>query len=173
MPSEKPQEHWIKGLSSVLWPVFAFVVLIAFWSPLHTIATRLPDVIDKSQTISIAGLKLELDSTFRFRKPSPPVAEALKELYAEDVKILISNPDSALFSPPERVAEYREKYAHLIQLKLALESETIMLGQGGEAARKGTVFKLSPVGVAAKAYLVDLVVSSLIGVGAKTGEKAP
>lgn len=171
MATEKPQEHWIKGVSSVLWPLFAFVVLVSFWTQLQTIANRLPDLIDKSQTISIAGLKVELDNTSRIHNPSPPVAKALKDLYAEDIKLLITNPDAAVFSPPERVAEYRERFAHLIQLDLIREGKTTMLGQGGEVARNGTVFKLTPVGTEAKAYLVELVISTLVGAGAKTGEK--
>jgi hypothetical protein len=172
MTTEKTQEHWIKGASSALWPIFAFVVLFSFWSPLHTIANRVPDLIDKSKVISIAGLKIELDTALRFRKPSPPVEKALKNLYAEDLKLLIKNPDSALFAPIDQVTIYREQYAHLMELDLVREMDTTMLSQGAEKAHTGKAFKLSPVGVEAKAYVIDLIVSTFVGAGARAADSA-
>jgi hypothetical protein len=165
MATEKSYEHWTKGLASLLWPVLAFVMLCAFWTELHNIADRIPNVIDRSKSINIASVKIELDAALQMREPSPPVAKALQELYAEDLKLMLNSPDVPQFARAERLGEYREKYAHLMQLGLVVESESTMwVGTvPGPEDLRGHTFKYTPPGAEAKAYLIDVIVRLFSG----------
>jgi hypothetical protein len=49
----------IELVRAIAWPLFGIIVLISFWNPLYSTIQQLPNLVSRSENITIAGLTLE------------------------------------------------------------------------------------------------------------------
>jgi hypothetical protein len=75
----------VELIRALAWPILAVLVLISFWRPLHDTAVQIPDIVGRSDTITIAGLSLKVGRALR-RQASPEVQEVLARLSPEGLK---------------------------------------------------------------------------------------
>lgn len=84
--------EWVKVL---IWPLLAFACLIAFWQPLKEIGELVPNMLTRSDEISIGSIKLKmtLPSSADLAANTPPsVKAALAALSPGTVRYLIDQP---------------------------------------------------------------------------------
>src|SRR3954470_23543522 len=101
-------------LKVVLWPIIVVVIILIFWRPLYLTLNRLPDVLNKSEAITIGSLSIKLEKKI-ISKPTEEVQNVLKELSATSVETLIySNGTTNYYHESEML--YRQKqFSDLIE----------------------------------------------------------
>ncbi|SRR5712692_2297893 len=80
-------------IKALMWPVFAIVILVSFWRPLHEVATALPDLARSSESITIMGVSVRVGKRLAARA-SPDVREVLSKLSPTDVEFIITLGDT-------------------------------------------------------------------------------
>jgi hypothetical protein len=68
--------EWVRVL---MWPCLVLLLLALFWTPIRAAADLLPSMLDRSDEISIGGVKLKVRDSLR-SKASPTVRAALAGL---------------------------------------------------------------------------------------------
>ena len=69
-PMDSPKIPWpIELVKILIWPAFAFFVVIGFWEPLHSVARLMPDVLKETENITIGDVKISIRSTIATRVP--------------------------------------------------------------------------------------------------------
>src|SRR5262245_1682122 len=74
-------------LRAVLWPAFAFTVLLSFWTPLREVVKAVPKLIGDSEAITIGDVSLKISKDLRSKLP-PDVKMALNGISTEGIKFL-------------------------------------------------------------------------------------
>jgi hypothetical protein len=82
-------ELTVQLVAAVAWPFIALVVLVGFWQPLRGIAKALPDVVARSETITIASLSIEVGRGLR-GKATPQVEKALAGIEPSEIPQLLN-----------------------------------------------------------------------------------
>jgi len=102
---------------SLIWPLFAFVLLVSFWAPINNILKKIPSIIDRSESITIAGLSLKIEQGLNVR-PTDTVKKVLSKISADGVKKLMNKKNSSYYD--SKVWPKREN-EELFRLKLIEE----------------------------------------------------
>src|SRR5207253_2368384 len=108
----------VELIKALTWPLVISIVLIGFWTPLHNIVTQLPNLLSRSESVTIAGLSIKIGKDIG-RQVSPKVKEVISELSPEGLHRLINAPPfplptvSAVADKPGET-----EYAELIKLGL-------------------------------------------------------
>jgi hypothetical protein len=106
-------------VKALAWPLIALTVLISFWSPLRAVARQLPDIVNRSETITIAGLSIKVREGLR-RQATPEIARALANVTPDGLKRLLNT--SSLSCWGADGADFgRKENAELIRLGLVEE----------------------------------------------------
>lgn len=82
MPSEKNPtkfDLYLKLTTLLAWPIMILILLVIFWRPIKLLSSKLPKVVQKSETISIAGITLKMTDQIT-QKPTAKINEALTGL---------------------------------------------------------------------------------------------
>jgi len=108
-------------IKALAWPLFAVFLLFSFWKPLHTIINELPELIQRSKTVTVAGVVLEINQDLP--EPSEEVKTALAKISPEGVQELmrLSNESDYKNAPPSYI---KVTYEELIKLGLFMEVPT-------------------------------------------------
>jgi FMN phosphatase YigB (HAD superfamily) len=120
--TEKPKSRFelvVELIKATAWPVFAAVVLITFWGPLHDAAREIPTLIGRSDAVTIAGLSIKVGHGLR-EKASPDVRKVLAELSREGIEQILSVGSSSWWDKGAE-ASGRTAYAELLRLRLMEE----------------------------------------------------
>ena len=72
-------EIWVDLVKGLSWPLVALIVLFTMWTPLQRIAADLPDIIERSTSIKIGELAIEVDKGLG-QKATPEVQEVLAKM---------------------------------------------------------------------------------------------
>ena len=104
MSKESPKTRYeltVELIKALAWPLFAFFVLFSFWKPLHLAMNQLPEIVNRSNTITIAGLTIKIDRSLQLQnqEPSANVKKALSELTPEGIQTLMGLSGTATWLP--------------------------------------------------------------------------
>jgi hypothetical protein len=107
---------------ALAWPVLAVLLLVSFWTPLHTLMNTVPQLLSSSEEVSIGGATFHLRKSFVDQAP-PEVKEILGDLGPEEVQIIleVKPQDVVCFAYPPPPLEKRP-YTVLINLHLFEEA---------------------------------------------------
>jgi hypothetical protein len=172
-PSKSRFELIVELIKAVAWPLFAIVLLISFWRPLRSAVTQLPNIISRSETLSIAGLYLKVRRSLA-RQPSEEVKQALSKLSPDDLKRLQNF--TSTWCEEQYASSCRADYAALVSLGLIEEVPESELKT--QKDRSGTPYgfgvRITPKGKETQTLLNTLVsefVQELERSGEETSEK--
>jgi hypothetical protein len=110
----------VELIKALAWPLLAAVFLVSFWTPLHDTATLIPSIVNRSDTITIAGLSLKVGKALN-QKATPDIELALGELSKDGVKRLLEMSDSSWWDKGNEAIAQTEN-AELVKLGLATEA---------------------------------------------------
>lgn len=138
---------------ALAWPIVAFALLFALWSPLRQTAELIPSIISRSDTITISGLSLKIGQRLH-REATPEVEAVLKAIRKEDIELMLSVGDTSWWDRNGE-AGARSRYKKLIQLGLLSEikqSEFKFLTPEEQRTRSYGV-RITPLGDATRDFL--------------------
>lgn len=152
------------------WPILALIVLLAFWTPLHDTARQVPELLGRSDTITIAGLSLELSRELRY-KASPDVKEALGKLSQEAIKRLLNMGDSSWWNVGDE-SHGRFENGELLSLGLVEELDAADMRRQHEADQRkfGYGVAMTTLGRRTKSFLHSVVAEFVHELGRTTTE---
>lgn len=156
-PSKTRFELFVEFIKAVAWPLFASVVLISFWGPLRSSVSQLPNIVSRSETLSIAGLSLKIRRGLN-RQPSEELKKSLSKLTPEDLKFLLNFNSTRCLE--EHAASCKADYAGLLSLGLIQEMSEAELNQRIEETngrRYGFGARITPKGKETQGFLYALI----------------
>jgi|GEM_PF-4565712 len=136
----------VELVKALIWPAIVSALLISFWKPLHETANLLPTIVNRSDTITIAGLSLKVGHEIQREVPAE-VRSALKQLPASDISKLLVFHGSGGFSE-ESYLDYH--YGDLVRIGLVSKS----FHEEYDSLKWEA--KLSPLGIETKRFLASL-----------------
>lgn len=140
---------------AIAWPVFGLIMLVAFWGPLYSTIEQLPNLVSRSENITIAGLTLEIEKGLR-QQASPEVRQVLSELSPEGVRNLLTASEASYWN--EGSTSYgRTANAELVNLGLLEEIPTDELNEPQGSTSYGYGVRLTPFGKETQTFLFDLI----------------
>ena len=160
----------VELVKALAWPLFAAVVLILFWGPIRSAAGLLPNIVSRSEALSIAGLSIKIGKGIS-QRPSDDVKAALSKLSPDDLKRLL-NQSSSTRCGTESASTCKADYAPLVILGLMEEiPESELQLQDQSKMRYGYGARLTAKGRETQRFLYDLIsqfVQELERAGAET-----
>lgn len=119
MSDKSKTEISIELIRALAWPTIVVILLISFWAPLQKTAKLLPILIDRSDTITIAGLTIKVKESLR-KQASPEVEIVLSKLDRVGIEQVLEMGESTWWDIDD--SEYgRSKTVELISLGLLEE----------------------------------------------------
>lgn len=109
----------VELINGIAWPLFAFVLLIGLWGPLQSVATQFPDIIGRSETITIAGLSIKVGQGLK-QQASGDVEKVLSNLSPDGLRKLIDNGNESYWDYGSETYAKNE-VAELVRMKLLEE----------------------------------------------------
>jgi len=93
-PDSEPSKFdlYLKLARLVIGPILVLVVLCVFWKPIKILSLELPKLVEKSKTISVAGITIETDDQIT-QRPSTKINAALTGLEEEPLEELLEMGD--------------------------------------------------------------------------------
>ncbi|PTR05869.1 hypothetical protein C8R32_11540 [Nitrosospira sp. Nsp5] len=136
----------VELIKALAWPAIVGVLLFSFWAPLQKTANILPSLVDRSETISIAGMSLKVSQKLR----APPEIQAkLQALSPVAIGQLLRN-DTMLYNDLEGKRAYTRDYAELLSLGL-------MDDHADETGKFMGIVELSHSGKQAQTFLLSVI----------------
>ena len=135
-------ELFVELVKATAWPILVAVVLVAFWSPLRETARQIPELLGRSDTVTIAGLSLKLSRGLRYQT-SPEVKKVLAELSQEAIERLLAMASRSWWDVGSE-SHGRSENAELLRLGLVgvrvkIAYATILLPMLNPVCPSGTV----------------------------------
>ena len=113
-----PRDTAVEFTKVLAWPVLTVVLLICFWSPLHTLVNILPQLLSETEEFSIGGASAHLRKSFVDQAP-PDLKEILANLGPEEVRLILQvRPDDVVCYPDPPPPEQQRPYAALVRLNV-------------------------------------------------------
>lgn len=158
-------ELMVEMVKALAWPVFAFIILLSFWTPLREASRTLPGLLRRSEAITIAGLTIKLQGELR-AKASPEVEQALARLSPEDIEELLNFRFVGCWDADStNIQQIKDRYGRLVQSGLLVE----VADMGRCASTQGVTYEYalgpSPLGVEAQKFLFALLAAFLHELG--------
>lgn len=149
-------ELFVELIKVLAWPTFAFFILFSFWGSFRSVARLLPEVLGRSQSITIAGMSLEIGSDIGREAPDG-VSEILSDLPPSDIRILMNFRGPTFW---DYAGGYRQ-HETLMQAGLLEAISQDELNQRIERTGNNTSggIRLTPLGQSAQDYLMAIVSS--------------
>jgi hypothetical protein len=160
-------------IKAIAWPLFAFFILFSFWKPIHLAADQLSIIINRSNTITIAGLTLKIDQSLDLYKeqPSDEVRSVLANITPNAIRILLEHvqgPTCYLTTRDDPfIKQDKVDNAELISLGLYEEYKK------DETNKTAYCVHLTPVGITTQNYLYDLISAFLQSLGQPVSTSTP
>ncbi len=143
--SEQPKSKFeltVELIKATAWPGLTMIILITFWGPLRQTAEQFPYLVRRSDTITIAGLSLEVSRELR-RQASPEVEEVITELSKEGIKRVLRLSGGSYWDKGSET-HGRADYTELIHLKLVEEIAVDELERQNQEEGKNFGFGVRP-----------------------------
>lgn len=146
----------VELVKAVAWPLFATIALISFWGPLRLTARQLPELVSRSETITVAGLSLEVQRGVS-QQASDEVRKAVAELSPDGINNLLTMQGNVYYSL-ESVSFGRERYEEMIDLGLVEPLTANELDAAESDGREyGFGVEITPLGEEAQSLLLSLI----------------
>lgn len=144
-------------IKALAWPLFAAVVLISFWSQLQSASKELPNLLSRSETLSIAGLSLKIGKGLG-RQPSTKVKKALSELSPDGIHRLLNMSSSSWWDVGSESTGKTDN-AEVVRLGLLEEvpDNEIRATNERDGKRFGYGVRITPLGKETQAFLYALI----------------
>ena len=148
----------VELIKALVWPVIVFAVLIIFWEPLHLISKSLPSIVNRSETITIAGLSLKIRNSGTVQQPSPGVKDILSKLSPEAVERMLNNATSSFWKKGDE-SFGRTEYTELIKYNLYREIPQKELSDPARFKDKDYGFgvEITELGKETRKFLVQII----------------
>ncbi len=155
--SKTRYEITVELIKALLWPTIAIFILILFWQPLRLVADQLPNIVSRSETITISGLSIKIRNSDIVQKPSDSVKTALASLSADGVKTMLNNSNGVYWNVGDE-SFGRKQYAELIKLGLYREVPPKELQERNKQNKNyGFGAEVTPLGIETNQFLIQLV----------------
>lgn len=122
-------EMLVELVKATAWPVVALIVLTSFWSPLQRTAEQIPVLVNRSDSITIAGLSLKVSRDLR-TKASPEVEKVVARLSRTGIEQVLSLSEKTTWKP-DSVEHARGYTKELRDLGLVVELQPKELAEVG------------------------------------------
>ena len=106
----------VELVKAVAWPLFATIALLSFWGPLRLTVRQLPELVSRSETITVAGLSIEVQRNVS-QQATEEVRQAVAQLSPDSISNLITMQGRRYYFS-ESAAFGREEHAEMIDLGL-------------------------------------------------------
>jgi hypothetical protein len=158
-PNKSSVELATDFIKAIAWPLFALIFLISFWEPFQAAANMLPDIVNRSNTITIAGLTLQINRSLKLQnqQPSSEVKQVLADISPDDINKILATSGWRVWNAQE-VDGGRDEYAKLVKLGVFREMTNQELQNRTEYAVRpvyGVVNK--PLGDETRDFLIALI----------------
>jgi hypothetical protein len=87
-PRKSRYEITVSLISALAWPAIALFLLFLYREPLHAVAIQLPSLMANSNTITVAGVSVQVDRRLR-SQASTEALKSMSSLSAEGVRTLM------------------------------------------------------------------------------------
>lgn len=140
-------------IKASMWPVTILIFYILFSGDLHKCLAVVPTLLSNSKTISISGLKIEVNEKLKI-EATRPVKEILKRMSPDGIdKILELSPTSSqLLKESELTDSVRNRYYELYRLNLVTKSPITLTPEGNNIE-----LQLNDKGKDVRKFLVSLI----------------
>jgi hypothetical protein len=168
MPQPQPQkskfELGVDLIKALAWPLFSIIVLFSFWPQLHSTMDQLPDLLKRSNTITIGDLTIILSRNIR--EPSAEVKKVLSEITPIDIPRLMRIEQRVWLLTDANDAKIN--YADLLRLGLLEEIPTQDLPENSTYG-----VQLTQLGRDTQKYLSDLLLEFVDQLNQPTSTPSP
>lgn len=171
--SKSRAELIVELIKALAWPLFALIVLICFWSQLQSASRQLPNLLSRSETISIAGLSLKIGKGLS-KQPSTNVKKALSELSPDGIQRLLNLSSSSWWDVGSE-STARAEYAELVHLGLMEEVSESEIRATNERDGKnfGYAVRVTAFGKETQTFLYALISEFVQELERSGGESTP
>jgi hypothetical protein len=156
----------IELLKVIVWPTITLVIFALFWSPLYKIVEQLPNLVSKSNTVTVGQFSLRIDKGLSHQL-SPDLKKILEQLSGPEVIALItSNVHHESTALPHGITVNLKRNIFwedqlgintpillgLIKKGVYIKGET----SSNDSDTESVSFDISPEGIRLKQFLLDL-----------------
>lgn len=146
----------VELVKALAWPLFATIALLSFWGPLRLTVRQLPDLVSRSETITVAGLSIKVQRGFS-QQASDEVKQAVAQLSPEGISRILTMQGN-IYYDSNSVTYARTEYKELIDLGLVEPlPEEELLGVGSDDRQYGYGVGITPLGEEAQRLLIALI----------------
>ncbi len=145
----------VEMVKAVAWPLLVLILVLCFWTSLQSAAELLPNLLSRSETITIAGLSLKISKGLS-RQPSEDVKQVLSKLSAEGVRRLLNSSGASSWDVGNRGDGVAEN-AEIVKLGLAEEVAPEDLQDERGRRRYSYGVRLTPLGKETQGFLFALI----------------
>ena len=156
-PNPKPDRfaQSIELVKAIAWPLFGIIVLTSFWNPLYSTIQQLPNIVSRSENITIAGLTLKVGKGLR-QQASTEVKQVLSDLSPESIRNLLTSGESTYWDVEYEISA-RTKSNELLKFGLLEEIPKAELNDRKDSTKYGYGVRLTPLGKETQAFLFNLI----------------
>ncbi|MDN5199927.1 hypothetical protein QQ008_01100 [Fulvivirgaceae bacterium BMA10] len=138
-------------IKSLVWPILITLFVLFNWSAIHNSIEHVPELISKSESISIGGLSIKINQNLQ-DKSSPEIKAFLKEISPADLDLILQLRNTIQRFSKEQYDEYgANEYKGLLNLGLAIKKDTL------REANHEVDIVLSKEGESVRNYLIEII----------------
>jgi hypothetical protein len=154
--SKSRYEITVDLIRALSWPFIFLLLLVLFWRPFHKIVNQFPNIVSRSESITIAGLSLKIQKSDIVQQPSDSVMTVLGKLSPEGIERILNN-SSAIYWDKGHEEFGRRDNAELMQLGLMQEIPQDELYERNRQKNYGFGVRPTYLGVETRKFLIQLI----------------
>ena len=148
-------ELTIELLKVIIWPTIVIFVIILFWRPIYSTFNEIPNIIGKSESISIGNLSIKIQRGTTLL-PSESVKAILKKISPHAVETLVSSNGTTEYFHTNQVLYGQQRFKELIQDGLYIEVEKIHLSYDDQNIQYAYGVQPTKSGIEVRNYLLEI-----------------
>jgi len=148
-------ELTIELLKVTLWPIIVLVIIVIFWKPLFLSISEVPNVINKSKSITIGSLSLRIEKN-SVGKPPEVVKNILQKISTTAIDVLLSSNTQTEYFHQNEVLYGQERYKELIDLGMYEVMDTSHLGTDARNIKFYYAVMPTDIGIETRKYLIGI-----------------
>jgi hypothetical protein len=141
-------------IKSLAWPIFGIILLVCFWTSLHDIASLIPNLLRRAESITISKLAIRMSHSV-IDNTSPEVRQVLAELESIDITNILSQPyEGTVYVTDEwNLAMWRRLSG--LRLVTELSGEEVRKYNSTNNVKVVGIFQINPLFVQTRNVLVS------------------
>jgi hypothetical protein len=145
----------IELLKVTLWPVIVLVIIVIFWKPLYLSINEVPNVINKSESITIGSLSLKIEKN-TVGKPSEAVRNILQKISATGIDVLLSSNAQTEYFHQNEVLYGQKRYKELMELGMYEVMDSSHVGTDALGIKYYYAVMPTHTGIETRKYLIEI-----------------